>query len=366
MAFRHQGWLEVTSGLYEWERLVQLADGTRTPMGVADILNQEYGGLRPPHTTNAVRKKCKRMDLPLRKNAEHAYIDVIIPQYSHDAIRDDIFLDREATILVINDLQCPYHDPKVVALVRKFADEYLQPDEIYLLGDVFDFYPVSRYSKSPERRSQWRLWDEIQESRKVIEPFLNVRGVKRVRLFGGNHEDRLRRYLVDRAPELIGIPYLEIHKLLDFELRDYIPYHTDELHIRNNLIFTHGSVIRKHSGHSAKAHVEKYGMSIIHGHSHRGGSYLLRRYRDTIIGQENFCLCDLNPGYTTFPNWAHGFSVVSLSGNNERFHIEPVPIAGGGFLFYGEHWSVDDVKDTDGVAERMPLEEATIVYGYGE
>ena len=362
MAFIHQGWqcLRIDSGLYEWERLVQLADGTRTPAAVADILNKEYANARKDKTSNAVRKKCKRMKLPLRKNAEHDYKTVAIHTPVYD-VNDDTKLSKDAVILVINDLQCPYHDPQIVNLVHKFADEYLQPDEIYLLGDIFDFYPVSKYSKAPTRRSQWRLYDEIEESKGVVSPFKDVRGVSRVRLFGGNHEDRLRRYLMDRAPELIGFPELELHNLLGFERRNYIPYHTDELHVRNNLIFTHGSVVRAHSGYTAKAHVEKYGMSVIHGHSHRGGTYYRRRYRDTIVGQENFCMCDLSPGYTTFPNWEHGFSVVTLSKNNERFHIEPVPIVGGGFLFYGQHWSVDDLSSGD-IRYPMPVEETTAEY----
>lgn len=346
MAYLHNGWETLNSeGIPEYERLEELADGKKTPRAVSDILNREYKD-RPKRTPNSVRKKCRRMGLELRKNAEHEYTNVAVIT-EREAVHDDLVSDKDVTIAVINDLQTPYHDPLVLSLVYKVLNEVIQPDELYMLGDIYDFYPISSYSKSVERRSQWSLWDEIQESRQVVEQFRNVKGLKRVRLFGGNHEDRLRRYLIDRAPELIGIPELEIHRLLGFDKRDYLPYTSDEFHVRNNLLFHHGHVTRKHAGYSAKAHVEQYGMSIIHGHCHRGGRFETRKYREDLVGQENFCLCDLNPGYTRFPDWAHGFSVVYLNKNNKRFHIDPFPISGGGMMYYGDAYTIKDLTDEE-------------------
>ena len=45
------------------------------------------------------------------------------------------------------------------------------------------------------------------------------------------------------------------------------------------LMVTHGSIVSKHSGTSGKNHLEKYGTSILHGHTHRLGVYYKRDVR---------------------------------------------------------------------------------------
>ena len=55
------------------------------------------------------------------------------------------------TAMIINDMQCPYHDKVAVRLVMRFAEEY-QPDYLLINGDPSDFYPLSNFDRNPERR----------------------------------------------------------------------------------------------------------------------------------------------------------------------------------------------------------------------
>ena len=97
---------------------------------------------------------------------------------------------------------------------------------------------------------------------------------------------------------------------------------------------THGDLVLKHSGQSAKAHFEKYGTSILHGHTHRLGIYYKRDVRGIHAAYENGCLCRLDPEYAIHPNWHHGFSMVQVE-EGGFFYVEQIPILNRKTLFYG-------------------------------
>jgi hypothetical protein len=150
----------------------------------------------------------------------------------------------------------------------------------------------------------------------------------------GNHEDRLRR-AIWRNPEFAGIKALEFPEL--FKLADYGFEHRKygDLYRIGKLSVTHGEIVRKHSGASAKAHYEKVGGSVLHGHTHRMGSY----FRTTAAGAhgawENGCLCRLDPEYVKRPDWQQGFSVIHVDPKTGTFNVQQVPILARRFFYYG-------------------------------
>ena len=101
-------------------------------------------------------------------------------------------------ILFVPDTHAPYHDARAWDLMLKAAKSFC-PDVIVHLGDLADFYKVSSHSKDPAREYSFK--DEIGVARK-LRGQLDRLGASRKIFICGNHEDRLPRYLAEKAPEL--------------------------------------------------------------------------------------------------------------------------------------------------------------------
>lgn len=233
------------------------------------------------------------------------------------------------TWVVMNDLQIPWHDRPVTSLVLDFVDE-LKPHGVVLAGDIADCYELSAFDKNPLKK--WTLAKEIRECGQVMKR-LGKHTKERV-WEEGNHEDRLRRALW-RNPQFASLKELQFRHLFhldDFGFR-HLPY--GDIYKLGKLSVTHGDIVRKHSGASAKAHLEKIGSSVIHGHTHRFGSHFKTTASGTHVAYENACLCRLDPEYVKHPDWQQGFSVVHVETGSGLFHVQQIPILNRRRFYYG-------------------------------
>jgi predicted phosphodiesterase len=236
--------------------------------------------------------------------------------------------------VILNDIQIPFHDEPVLDLVTSFV-KTLKPHGVILNGDIVDAYQLSEFSKDPVEKS-----DIAQEQRIARRLMESLAGVTKERWWlGGNHEDRLRRYVWNHAPKFGGLEELTFPSLFHlgehgFKWKEYGGY----LHL-GKLMVTHGSLVSKHSGQTGRAHMEKYGTSILVGHTHRLGVYYRRDVRGVHAAYENGCLCQLNPEYDQFPNWMQGFSVVhTAEDGNGFFSVQQIPILNRKGFFYGKDY----------------------------
>jgi predicted phosphodiesterase len=233
------------------------------------------------------------------------------------------------TWVVINDLQIPWQDKRLVDRVVDFTVD-LRPYGVVLNGDIVDCYAISDYAKDP--MSGFDLKREIVESGQLMKRLYVAQ--ERIWL-GGNHEDRLRRQTWKNIPQLVPTGVLDFETV--FRTKDYgfqySPY--GSVHNLGSLMVTHGSIVSKHSGYSAKAHFEKYGSSILHGHTHRMGVYYKRDTNGVHAAFENGCLCLLTPEYAQHPNWQNGFSVVHVDESTGLFNVQQIPILPDSTFFYG-------------------------------
>jgi hypothetical protein len=235
------------------------------------------------------------------------------------------------TVAIVQDLHVPYHDATALALVEGFLGE-IQPDYLLYPGDVYDFYAISDFDKNPNRLG--KMQEELDITKMILERHnaLLPKTIKKLLL--GNHEDRLRRFLWTKAPELATLRCLTIEELLglknlDIELIAY----EQGLMINDVFLVLHGNIASIHSGYTAKRMYEKHGGCGICGHCHRLGSYY-KRDRFGIWGWwENGCICHLNPDWIKNPNWVQGFSLVHFQ--DDRFWVEQVPIIKGKFMYGG-------------------------------
>jgi UDP-2,3-diacylglucosamine pyrophosphatase LpxH len=233
------------------------------------------------------------------------------------------------TWAVLNDLQIPFHDVKVVDLVLAFIDD-LKPHGVVLNGDVVDCYELSTYVRDPLTRAGLDI--EIRGAGRLMDRL--ARSTSERVWIGGNHEDRLRRYLWRNAQALRLDADTEFERL--FRLGEYgftwKPY--GDLIRLGKLTVTHGSLVRTHSAYTAKVHYEKYGTSVLIGHTHRLGIYYRTNATGVYAAYENGCLCRLDPEYVIYPDWQQGFSVVHVE-ENGYFHVQQIPILRRRTFFYG-------------------------------
>lgn len=247
------------------------------------------------------------------------------------------------TQVVSNDWHVPYHDPDYLDLFADFCKQ-VQPDEVHLLGDLSDFPSVSlKFRDKPkDERVDSLQWEcgIVSDLLKRFRDLLPGRTV--IYYYEGNHEHRLVRYLRQHAKPLWGISGLSIADLWDV---DWV-YDYGSLVDFGNLNFTHGDLVRKGSGVTARAALQKYGVSVLMGHTHRGGAIYHTDYSGTRGAWENFCGCKLQQPYnTTLPDWQQGWSIVH-NDMKKRFQVHQIEVLNGWYVYGGMTRYAKEVKGT--------------------
>ena len=235
---------------------------------------------------------------------------------------------EQETALVFNDLHFRFQDNKAIELCLKAGDA-LDPDYIFINGDLIDNWEISKFHKSSKMRSKAALSKELEDARKFLTK-LRARFPEAVIYFlGGNHEYRWDVFIESHAKELIGLRGLSLEEQLDLGKLDIKWVYRglkESSFLWGKLLIGHFDRVSKHSSMTAKLLVEDKGISLIQAHCHRGGMFYKRIYDRMLVGVENFCLCDLDPPYIDRPNWGHGFSVVYKCKNSDLFSVSPHPI----------------------------------------
>ncbi len=227
-------------------------------------------------------------------------------------------------ILVVSDTHIPYHDHRAFNLMLKAAT-YLKPKHIYIIGDFIDCYTVSSHSKDPNR--SLKLVEELQAGESALDA-LDGLGAKSKVYIGGNHEDRLQRYLQDKAPELFNI--VDIPKRLHLTKRgwQYVPYKKDVK--LGKLIFTHDVGV---AGRNAVFKcLDTYQHSVVTGHSHRlayivegnaTGEFKLSAQFGWLGDASQI---DYMQSARVLKDWALGFGVGYFDPDSRYVYMTPVPI----------------------------------------
>ena len=110
-------------------------------------------------------------------------------------------------ILVISDLQVPYHHPQAVKNVAKLVKRE-KFDQVLCVGDELDMQSQSKWAKGTPLEYGGQL-DADRETCRDILWELGVTDVTR-----SNHTDRLYATLLRGAPSLLGLPELNYPKYM--------------------------------------------------------------------------------------------------------------------------------------------------------
>lgn len=235
----------------------------------------------------------------------------------------------------LSDIHFPYEDKEAINVVIAFI-RWFKPSFIFLLGDIVDFYALSKFDKDPDRAL--RIQDEINDAKSFFAHLRLAAPRANIVFFEGNHEARLMKFL-RRNPEVSGLEVLRLPSLLsmaDYNVRFVGAMETYKYH---GFYLEHGDIVRKHSGYTARGMMEKRGVSGISGHTHRLGTHYTTNEGGDYVWLENGCLCDRKPDYIKSPNWQQGFSVGYFKKNNHRFLVEQVCIVNGKCVYAGREFT---------------------------
>ena len=265
-------------------------------------------------------KKIRDLKYPLIEQ-----VKVEIPPYEGNR--------RSLTDAVLNfsDLHAPFHDERCMNIALQIAFD-TQPKYIVLNGDLLDCTDLSKYLASIETRNR------IQESLNVVAKFIaslrNICPGSEIVYIEGNHEDRLRKVILEnvsgavglkRVNELDGYDALSIPSLLclaDMNVK-WLPYTDNGYWVTDSLKFSHGEEL------NAVKICKESDYNIVMGHSHR--MEIVSNSKKIREGQkENWtfmagCNCKLDgsvPSVKTFMNWQQGFGVIYFDENQAT----PVPV----------------------------------------
>lgn len=234
------------------------------------------------------------------------------------------------TIFFFSDIHEPHSDQKALAAAENVC-RHIKPEIIVNLGDLLDFYTISRYDKDPARKET--LQDELDLGTAFFRRIRKDHPDAEIFWKEGNHEERLRKYLWSKARELSCLRALDLTELMGLKDLGIRFVRAGERLKIGPLVVSHGHVVRGNSGYSANGEMTKRGVSGISGHTHRLGQVFHTNDRGSASWVEAGCLCKLDAEYIGdyAPNWQHGCVVGHWIKAHDvnRISLQVVPIIDG-------------------------------------
>ena len=221
-------------------------------------------------------------------------------------------------LVVLPDIHVPYHD---MPMVEYAIGDCRGADHVVVLGDLLDAYPLMSHLKNPAR--QHRLTDEVDQAKEIISLLRSSARRARIDFIEGNHEDRLRRYVWAKAPDLMGL-VPSIPSLLGLDEAG-INHHPQSGFVAYGCRFKHGSVVRAQSAYTARSEMLRHRTSGFSGHTHRMGMTMHTDSEGTTTEwwECGHLLDTRNAEYVTNPDWQPGYVVVEVR-HDGSIHVTPI------------------------------------------
>lgn len=242
-----------------------------------------------------------------------------------------LHIDGVRKIAVLSDIHIPYHSEEALEVaVHHAIKEGCQ--DVLINGDLIDCYQLSRYDKDPRKTS---MLEEMQMVGTFLE-LIHKTFSGTIWWKFGNHEERFDSYILNRAPELLGIPTIDLASLVigesDLPRLNMVGGKTIMKVGKLNVIHGH------EFGHAMMAPVNparglflRAKCSSLCGHHHQTSEHHENDLNDTAIACWTVGgLCELNPGYRpfAFTKWNHGLAVIDLE-EDGSFTVENRRIING-------------------------------------
>lgn len=235
--------------------------------------------------------------------------------------------------LLIPDCHVPNHNEEVWGLMLRVA-HFLKLQTVVILGDFADAETLSAHPAT--RPGQRDFEDELGEVNKCLDQLDKINAQRKIYV-SGNHEFRLDRYLMDRAPAMFRS--IQWPRLLNLRERgwEWVPYRKSvkvgKLHV------THDTGTAGMNAHRQAA--KAFGGSAVIGHTHRMAYEVTGRFDGAPYLSAMFgWLGDASKAAEYMheakaAEWVHGFGVFYKEPNG-IVHVQPVPIVNGHCVVNGK------------------------------
>lgn len=240
--------------------------------------------------------------------------------------------------LIIPDLHYPFQDKRYIRLVTRVLERLAKSpgfEGMAQLGDAIDWFQLSTFDKDPNRLND--AFDDLCEYAGQLDEWEDLlpRGSE-FRQLCGNHEDRMRRYIWQKAPHIRKM-IRSLPDMLRFDERnrrhakwrwfDYGNWRACKL---GDVTLHHGFYFSMHTAHQI---LTKYHCKLVTGHTHRFD------YRSN----GDIWACTLGHGSNeddtahtpTKTGWHQAMGVIHID-KQGRGELEPVLVDSGRVIFRGE------------------------------
>jgi len=236
---------------------------------------------------------------------------------------------NEGRYLILSDIHIPYHDMDALSTALEWGLNN-DVDCIVLNGDIMDCYPVSSFIKEVGMPS---LREEIEMTKTFFAYLRELFPIIPIYYKLGNHEERVRNYLLRNAKEFSDVDNLKFENLLG--LSEF------KINLVNREIIKLGKLNVLH-GHEmgesvfspvnpARGMFLKAKSSTIFGHNHQVSHHSENNINGESTGVWSMgCLCTLSPDYRpyAYTKWSHGFACVDVN-QDLTFHVNNMKIING-------------------------------------
>ena len=241
-------------------------------------------------------------------------------------------------IVVISDLQVPYHDERAVRNVASFIKRF-KPDQVITIGDEIDLPQISRWT---EGTPGWFEQSLGADRDATVEILWDLQVTDMIR---SNHTDRLYNVIMKKIPAFLALPELKFEKFMKLDELG-IKFHRKPLEFAPDWIAIHGDEgsVKPTPGLTALEAARRHGKSVVCGHTHRAGQSAFTEASGGVLGRvlrgvEVGNLMDFKKaGYTKgVANWQQAFAVFYVDKKavtNTIVHIE----RDGSFVFEGKRY----------------------------
>jgi len=241
-------------------------------------------------------------------------------------------------IVVISDLQVPYHDERAVRNVASFIRRF-KPDQVITIGDEIDLPQISRWTEGTPGWFEQSLGSDRDAT---VEILWDLQVTDMIR---SNHTDRLYNVIMKKIPAFLALPELKFEKFMKLDELG-IKFHRKPLEFAPDWIAIHGDEgsVKPTPGLTALEAARRHGKSVVCGHTHRAGQSAFTEASGGVLGRvlrgvEVGNLMQFSKaGYTKgVANWQQAFAVFYVDKKtvtNTIVHIEK----DGSFVFEGKRY----------------------------
>ena len=248
------------------------------------------------------------------------------------------------SVLIVPDLQVPLHDDAFLERLLKVAKDG-RFDKVGFIGDLSDSTEISRWVKGKPGEYTGDFQNACDKVSEVVRAFRAAAPNAYLWLQNSNHDSRIRDYLTEGAPALLGQRSLQIEEL--FGLVEHRVFFKDKPYeFLPGVLAVHGHEESYSSvpGKYGLDAINRYGKSVVYGHTHR--PLLVTNSRGYDGNVETQFAMNVGHGMDTHQvdylksghmNWCRGFGIVRSDAG--RLFPELVISLDGSFFWNGRTYA---------------------------